>query len=441
MAHALRTGKLSIALETVDFQTRDFGDKINTIVGSIEEKLRSGDIKTNAALIKDETIKRLEDLIFKHKGLRVKTVVDSELAAILPFYPNKNSIFLPEFFRGNFTIKEQQKIIDNANGKKGTVDLKNAKVGGIFSEGTSILYLNFNVLFKTFGMTSAEVTAFILHELGHAFSSCEYSDRFTRTNQVLANASKEIFKNNGKKNLDYIFKELQSVNKDVTIEEVDSIVNGDRVVAGARWHKFLIDTVISELKNDKYNDNSFEQLSDSFAARHGYGKEIVTGLDKLYGKTGSLEKAGVIRGLFYVVDAVTVILLPFVTVSLFALNPVFGLIWSLFAVMAMKSYGDGSRDGTYDELRQRYVRIRNEMIEFLKDPNITKDEASSVIEQIKIVDMAVKNSKDYNPLSRVISNIFYSDNREAKKDIEYQKTLESLVSNNLFYLSAQFKTA
>lgn len=441
MAHSLRTGKLSIALETVDFQGKDFGDKILAIVAAIEVKLRDGVIRTAKALAGDESIKSLEDLIFKYKGIRVKMVTDGELAAILPFYPNKNSIFLPSFFRGNFTIRDQQKIIDNAAGKTGTVDLKNARVGGLFSEGTSILYINFNVLFKTFAITAGEVTAFILHEIGHAFSSCEYSDRFTRTNQVLATASREIFKTSGKKNLEYVFKELKTINKDITIEEVDAIMNGDRVVAGVKWHKFLIDTVITELKNDKYNDNSFEQLSDSFATRHGYGKEIITGLDKLYGKCGSVEKTGFIRGMSYVIDAIILIILPFCLLSMLAVIPLLAILNAFALVWVLYSVGDSGRDGTYDELKQRYVRIRSEMIEFLKDPSISKQEASTVIEQIKIVDMSIASSKDYTPLSRSISNFIFSSNRNAKNDIEYQKGLEAMVSNDLFLMSAQFKTA
>ena len=218
-------------------------------------------------------------------------------------------------------------------------------------------------------------------------------------------------------------------------------MNGDRVVAGVKWHKFLIDTVITELKNDKYNDNSFEQLSDSFATRHGYGKEIITGLDKLYGKCGSVEKTGFIRGMSYVIDAIILIILPFCLLSMLAVIPLLAILNAFALVWVLYSVGDSGRDGTYDELKQRYVRIRSEMIEFLKDPSISKQEASTVIEQIKIVDMSIASSKDYTPLSRSISNFIFSSNRNAKNDIEYQKGLEAMVSNDLFLMSAQFKTA
>lgn len=427
------------ALESVDFQDRSFGDRIRDLTSEIIGKLETG-VVTSKDLPYEPEIKLLEDHIFKNKGLRVKLVTNSELAAILPFYPNKNSIFIDEFFRGNFTIESQEKILRESNGRKGTVDLKKGKVGGLFSEGTSILYINFYALLKTFGATVGEITAFILHELGHAFSACEYSDRVTRTNQVLASASREIFKKEGKKDVDYIYTELKKVNGETTIEQVDKIVNGNRIVGGVLWNKFLIETVAQEMRNDKYSDNSFEQLSDNFASRHGYGKEIVTGLDKLHNAAGSLEKNTFMRRTVNVLTLIYLIYLPFMVIASVTVAPVFGILYTAIMMYVFYTSGDAKRDNTYDELRQRYVRVRADLITFLKDPSVPKKKVEEIVGQIKTMDTIIANTADdYGPW-RALSNILISSNREARRDINYQKMLEGTVNNDLFAAAAQVRT-
>lgn len=426
------------SLESVDFQDRSFGDQITSIVSDIYSKLETKLADSNT-IVREPEVKLLEDFIFRKKGLRVKLVCNSEVAAILPFYPNKNFSMLEDYFRGNFTIHHQQGIIDNANKKKGTIDLKTGKVGGLFSEGTSILYMNFNVLRTMFKMSPSETTACMIHELGHAYTACAYSDRFTRTNQVLANASREIFKKSGKKNLDYVFKELKTINKDVTIEEVDSIVNGDRIIAGARWHKFLINEVVSELENDKYNRNSFEQTSDSYAARHGYGKELVIALDKMHSSFGSSEKYAVIRWINYAMELFVLYILPFAMIAAVVTLSLTGLLVSMLILGAIYTSGDAGRNGTYDELKQRYIRIRAELIVLLKDENIPKKVVADTVGQIKIMDTAINSSVDIYGPYRFVSNIIFSNNRNARKSAEYQKQLEALVNNDMFMYAAQLK--
>lgn len=436
----IRPQKLNLALESVDFQSRAFGDRITSLVSAIFDKFDNGEI-TSSTLAREQEITLLEDLIFREKGLRVKFVVNSELAAIMPVYLNKNSIFIDELWRGNFTIKNQEEIIKNAANKKGTVDLKKGRVGGLFSEGTSILYINFYVLKAAYSMKPAEVAAVILHELGHAFSSFEFSDRLTTTNQVLAQASREIFKKNGKKNLDYVFKEIKSINKDVTIEEIDAIVNGDRIVAGVRWHKLLIDTVASELQNAKYSENSFEQMADNFASRHGYGKELVIALDKLYLASGAPEKYGFMRWLSYTVSAISLILMPFIIIGAITTAPIMALLLGTLVFFSFLGSGDKYRDNTYDELKQRYIRVRAEIVTLLKDINLSKQAIEEAVSQIKVLDRVIENTKDVPDAWRALSNVVFSSNRAAMKDINYQKQIEGLVNNNLFVAAAQLRNA
>lgn len=434
-----RRMSLATALEAVEFQDRSFGDQLTKLIATIYEKLTNGDC-TSETLAREPEIKLMEDLILRAKGLRVHIVANSELAAILPFYPNKSSIFIDDFFHGQFTIAHQEKVLKEANGKKGTIDLKKAKVGGFFSEGTSILYMNFYVLKTTFGMTPAEVTACTLHELGHAFSSLEYSDRLVRTNQVLAEASREIFNKKGKANIDYVFRELQKVNSEVTIEEVDKIANGNRIIGGVLWNKILIETVGQEMRNSKYSENSFEQLSDNFASRHGYGKELISALDKLHLTTGSVEKYSFLRKFSFAMSCIAMIIMPFMIFAAATTAPLIAFILTVIATSTFVGEGDGYRDNTYDELKQRYTRIRAELITFLKDPTVPKEKVATTVAQIKLMDDVISKTADYYSAWRIASNALLSKNREARRDINYQKQLEGFVNNDLFTAAAQLRT-
>ncbi len=92
------------------------------------------------------------------------------------------------------------------------MDIEKAKLGGFFSDYEHSVYMNFTELVTTFKMEPGEITAILLHELGHGFYACEYSDRHASSNQILSNLSKELAKDKVKRNPDYIYKELVKLN-------------------------------------------------------------------------------------------------------------------------------------------------------------------------------------------------------------------------------------
>lgn len=104
---------------------------------------------------------------------------------ILPYYSNRNHIFLSDFWRGEINIVEQSKLLNKQEGQSGSVNLHRAKLSGIFSEYTNPLYMNFGELMRHSNLDAAEITAVMLHEIGHGFNACYYADRTDRVNQVM----------------------------------------------------------------------------------------------------------------------------------------------------------------------------------------------------------------------------------------------------------------
>ena len=123
---------LQKSLETIDFQKDNFGGDIEAIVTKLIDEIKTG--TSDAQLMKDASVMALEALIKKRLGLTVNIITNRDLASVMPFYSNKNHIFIHKYWRGNFDIKDQTKLLKESVGRQGTVDLAKAKVGGIFSE-------------------------------------------------------------------------------------------------------------------------------------------------------------------------------------------------------------------------------------------------------------------------------------------------------------------
>lgn len=433
MTGILKMSKNYIALEMIDFQDNSFGIQIEAIVSKIQIAINEGELFVN------ETAE-LQSLIFKRTGLRVVLVTDTTLAAILPFYSNKHSIFIADLFKGNFPIKDQDKILNQSHDKKGYVDIKKAKVSGVFSEYTNRLWINFSMLFNHYSASPGEVTAILLHELGHAFSVCEYSDRLESNNQILANVAIEIMSAKKEKDLSYIYRELSKVNKNTTEEEVETLVNGNKVIAGYTWFKTVIGSVSSQTSNGKYDETSFEQLADNFSARFGYGRQLITVLDKLHDYFGNPEKNKTWNSLRHISTALfSYFYLALTAFSLSAIFPI-GLYLSLVGFIVLMVSGENFKDYTYDELKIRYKRIRREYVELIKTLDIPSEELKTILDNIYFMDNIVNNTHRYNSIVSKIANVLFSSNRKANQAIQEQQLLEELAMNDLFISAATLKT-
>ena len=67
--------------------------------------------------------------------------------------------------------------------------MKNAKVGGIFSEYETPIYMGYYFL-RSLRFSAREILAILAHEIGHCFVAYEMAFRTIRTNQVLSAAAK-----------------------------------------------------------------------------------------------------------------------------------------------------------------------------------------------------------------------------------------------------------
>lgn len=436
MTQILRKSKSNlIALEIIDFQNNTFGLQLETIVSKIKSKIDNHEYKSKN-LDKSEEVEDLSDLIYKRTGIRIKFNTTTALAAVLPFYSNKHHIFIHKFFRGQFNIKDQEALLKESNDKKGYVDLKNAKVGGIFSEYEVHMYMNFTELFTTHNFLVPELVAVMLHELGHAFYACEYSDRLESSNQILTNLAKYLTTGKQEKDLTYVYKEFKKINDDIKESEVESIVTGTKVIAGYHWFKAVIGTVKTQMKYEKYDETSFEQVADNFAARFGYGRQIIQALEKLGESYNPFHKFKYT----YIIDFFAVIAAFAITGFSFTIGIPIGIYYLTLLTTVIFFSGTNQKDLTYDELKDRYIRIRNEYVEMLKETDLPNEEISTILSNIYAMDEIVKDTGKYKLIFNRISDILFKSNREASASIKEQQLLEDLAFNDLFLMSSELKT-
>ncbi len=427
------------ANETIATQTDTFGARLESIFTMIAEGFESHALKKASDLVDDPRLKQLEKLVYDRLKLKIRLIPNEPMAAaVLPFYSSKNHIFLPEFVRGNLNIREQDKLLRQFDQRQGSVNLEKATVAGIFSEYEHPLYLNLEVLIKHLNLTAGEVTAVLLHELGHAFYACYYADRTDTTNQVLASIARRLIKHNEQGDVDYVYAELTKINDEVTKDQVDKMLNGPRIIAGATWFKTIVGTVRSQMLNDTYTESAFEQRADNFAARFGYGKQLVLGLDKLSavdpGKSRSLR---IFLNMSYLVSVVALASLIF---GLLATGSVFlGLLFVAYKYLFLSIYREDAQDHTYDGLKQRYLRVRQDAIDQLKQMTLDKDKTREILAAIATIDAVIKDTSIFKSIGTTVANFLFSGSRKASQSIEDQQLLEAMASNDLFIQSAELR--
>ncbi len=400
---------LKQSMESIDFQSGAlFAELVLTLTDL--QKLDAKDIPDS-----DEA-QRLSAVIANRTGVQVQFAFGSIGPSIEIPHINRNNALVSEFFRERITSTDGAALIAKAGGVvRGSVNRSNSTVSGVFSEQSNRLHYPTSMI-KDKKFTTEEHAAIILHELGHLFSYFEFMTRSASTNQVLAGLSKawagsdtakerEAVLINVKKALKLKDLDAEALSKSTSIKAVEIVV-----ITG------VVQNSRSELGASVYDYNSWEYLSDQFAARHGAGRHIVTALDKLY--RSSWQKSFRSTPAFIAWEAFKLLLLV-------AIPPMSVIFFVLDQDQVI-----------YDEPGDRFKRIRNQIIENLKDRDLSKEDAEALQADLKAIDAICINVNDRRQFMSVMCDFLSS----SGKDRDYkllQRQLEDLAANELFVHAQQ----
>jgi len=441
----------NIALELINYQNNDsFPIKLTAYIREIYRLIDSKEYTSNKSLVsKSSIIKDIDNLIKSRFNLNV--ISDSRLsksldAAIIPFL---SDYLLGIKNRDKDTIKnvnmtganklyeyinkiqvEANKTFDEIDNKTGYVDLKNARVGGYLSEVKHYLIINYFKL-KNYGILPEELTAIILHDIGHAFNGLETHHRLTTTNSTITDILNEI-NNNKIDKAYYIFKTKfkEKELEDAALGKDDNIKDFYSKLASS-----YIKKLDSHILNSKYNETNYENLSDSFATRFNVGKDLVSGLNKMNIK---YWKAIYNNKFFY---SILIFLDLLLSLSIISAHGLVGGIIGILILSLLFGVVISSSNMTYDFPIERYNRIKNGIINNLKNRDLPNELVIELLEHIEAIDNFIKRTDYFKPIYSIIGEyinpIAFNNNYYTK----LQQNIENTLNNILFVKSAKLSVS
>jgi hypothetical protein len=450
----MRFHREKLSLETIDFQTDDFPKRLENIFKEIEiqcEGINRIDSDEQYNSYFTEFNKRLKDCVEQRIGIKIYFIcsaVDIMQSKYPSWYLNSPINFLDIKKLNLRDVLEMRKTHSKANNKKIIIDTKKAYIKGDLINITEsqngyhkILYSPV-ILMKDLKITPKEMAAGVLHEIGHIFTYYEYMNRLETTNEILADIASNLSNKQDKR--EYVFVELLQ-NKVIGQKDYDYLIkNSGTFLLGNNLFSIVYKNLSSQLPNTVYSKTMNETLADAFATRFGMGREIITFLDKT-GDESTLSSLiwlfwGSIADLSWLSMTISLISLAIETSGGFIFQAPMLYLISIWMIVIAFFMTDSKKDWTYDTILYRYKRIRNQTVEYLKNPNLDKKDIKNTLENLEAMDTIINNTYGYKSFLTTIFNFIFSNNRNIGNDIEYQRLLEQLSSNDLFISSAKFRT-
>lgn len=355
-----------------------------------------------------------------------------DVNTIRDYYKDKEKIY-KKYLYGVSSLS------DSMAKKPVKVDLKKAKLSGLPKGYAVMVLLDLDFLIREKELTAGEITAVLLHELGHAFTHIAYSYRLMTNTSNLLDSNKNI---------------LAGKNPRESLELMYGKVTGNKDGNSKSSTVLVVKTMDAYLDSIKYynEDNvhaatDSEALADQFAGRFGYHQELSTGLAKLDHTATDIAGAMAVS-----------LILPFVYVLLISLSVVYALmitalsavlIYLLIPAVAGILFGSSdSRPTTYDGMQKRIERIKIDLIGILREnDNLSKDDNAKVVAAIEQMDKLSKSVSSTSLDALGIGEFFGSIgdllpwNRGKAKLTKVEEILEKLQNNDAYVAMGKLKDA
>ena len=417
----------TVATESISFQSSALFKEVTLAVVELKNEKKE--------LLRDsELSNKLSKIIGHHTGLNITfNIGDVDPCVEIPMV-NKNNVLINSFIRNKLNSADGMKMIQEGNGSvRGSVNLKTGMVSGIFSEVQSKVHLPV-YMFASTKFDPEEISAIIIHELGHLFTYYEFMSRSVTTNQVLAGLAKGL---DGSGTVEERESVLITVKKAMNLSELDTkelSKSTNRRVTEIVVISNIAKQTESELGSNVYDFSTWEYLSDQYAARQGAGRYIVTGLAKLYKSHFNISFRSLPSYLSMEALKATLIIAPFL---LLAAGVSIGSAPLTIGVLLIAM--DGSGDGAYDRPGARMKRVRDQIVENLKDKKLSKEDVENLTEDLIVIDQVLANVNDRRQFMGIMWDSLIPSARKDLSQIRLQKELEDIAVNDIFVKAAELK--
>jgi len=331
-----------------------------------------------------------------------------------------------------------------------TVDLVNAKIYGYPDKAAVIILINPIKLFVDIGLSSSEVSASYLHEVGHAFTHIEYSYRAIRnTTTLIDSVIAEVGRN--KKPLDAIKLSYIATFGDDSISKTTTIPSAVTVVVNNYIKQ------ANEMGGSAYGNKDSERLADQFVNRLGGGESLATALGALYehgykSDIRELKDLGVTTAWLFTLSAVIGAFTPALGMIAAAATgiAILGIVMSIIVGMLIfiiidiiSAFLDRGIDkgNPYDAPERRLKRIRNDLVRQLRTTDMSKDTIKALLGSIDVIESISKHAdkERQDIIYRTVGKMFdYNKKQTSIADID--DYIEDLMNNELHIAANKLKT-
>lgn len=320
----------------------------------------------------------------------------------------------------------------NTNGVR--IDLEKAVIYGLPKDYEVFIACDLDIMVNKLKMDANELTAVLLHEIGHAFTHIEYSYRSVSNTSVLIDTIQDC----SDKNKSY--KEtLKLIYEDVLDGKGSDLDEGNEITATIKLADEYIKNSVGMIPTPHSGTDS-EQLADQFAGRFGMGIHLITGLDKLHTRfpatdyfSSTLATAIMAGGfvlLFAVVLAAGVAGAFMIAIATTLTIMITGFIVSFLETLLTN--GNTNNSKTYDDSKQRLVRIKNEMIRRIRTEKIDKNIKKAILEELDMVETIIKKTPAVQvSFSDKLIRLVNSNSKRLANMKEMEQVLENLMENDL----------
>jgi len=466
-----------ISLEAIGRLAKDpIVEKLTGFVSELRKiaedgKLVEGDSVNNTNKHTKKLLKNIEKDLHKRFGINFN--IDLRINSNYIFYVPITDLgatasqsegyydILEDIITNDKTYKDTiyEKIYDSAkktrakilNSNDLRIDFNNAKIYGMEDDYAGRISIDPSVLFNV-NMTDKEITAIIMHEIGHGFSKFAYINK--TFGSVLSTMEGLMDVKGDKNKIINLTNELFGTNFDNANDLLFGIVKGEFINHDKNMYTFTND----------------ESTADQFAVRFGLGSELATSLSRLYGISVESENGDYgDRALYCLKTYLLYTILGMILVTISPSNPAFLFAASILFITAssclsisiiyglIHAYNSTNKDSnnkksgysevqqvefTYDRIVDRIKRMKLDLNRQLRTLDLTKEDKSNILQSISIIDKQIKRFKNtydysYTNFGTAVSMLFNGHDSISKR--EFFIKIEELTENDLHHQQEKFK--
>lgn len=283
-------------------------------------------------------------------------------------------------------------------------------------------------------LTPEEITAIILHEVGHMFTGFMTLGDYIFLNYLLTEGVEVTLGKRANRlnievlNTKYLAKLVKDSDSELAMKLLASPTEEDvrRAVLTTfrllpRHHLSSADTLTSKKRS--------EQMADLFASRMGFGRALITGTDKVNRAYKSRHMQS--RTSFAIAE-IGKVLIAAAGVVVFPIAPQLSTACLVSLLFMRLTSNDDLHERIYDNDAERLIKVRKDLVaqfkQFEKEPSMR----AKLDADIQAVDKLLADYNQHRTLFEYIGQLLRADKRRKYQLHRQEETLEKLLNNDLF---------